>query len=174
MVAREVHPPPPSPSASASDLTFEGDLVDADSADVELPEPSDVRSKLQHVLAAMCLYHSSSDTIEPRMLRAFLGKVVPKIYTINAKDTLLATSMHKKFAQPPKNTSLVLTTREVVGKTTPSMHETLYGVQYKKICINGLNLKYDIDRTRSLMTPMNICDHIFCFSNPFCPRTLTP
>ena len=52
------------------------------------------------------------------MLRVFLDKVVPKTYTIHAKDTLLATLMHKKFAQPPKNTILVLTTREAVGKTT--------------------------------------------------------
>ena len=116
-------PPPPSPSASASNLTFEGDLKDATSANVELPEPSDVLSKLQHALAALCL-HSPSDTIEPRMLRVDLDKVVPNTYTIHAKDTLFATLMHKKFAQHPQNTNPVLTTREVVGKTTPSEHET--------------------------------------------------
>ena len=62
------------------------------------------------------------------MLRVFLDKVVPKTYTIYAKDTLLATLMHKKLAQPPKNTIPVLTTREAVGKTTSSKHETSYGV----------------------------------------------
>ena len=44
--ASSVTPLPPYPSASASDLTSEGDLIDADSANVELPEPSDVQSKL--------------------------------------------------------------------------------------------------------------------------------
>ena len=50
--------PPPSPSASASDLTLEGDLIDADATNVELPEPSDVQSKLPHALAALCMHHS--------------------------------------------------------------------------------------------------------------------
>ena len=121
--------PPPSASTSALDLTFEGDLIDANSANVELPEPSDVQSNLQDALAALCLHHSPSDTMELRMLRVFLDKVVPTTYTIHANDTPLATLMHKKCAQPPKNTIRVLSTREAVGKTTPSKHETSYGVQ---------------------------------------------
>ena len=92
--------------------------------------------------------------VEPRMLRVFLDKVVPKTYTILVKDTLLATLMHKKFAQPAKNTIPVLTTREDVGKTTPSKHETSYGVQCRFLCIIGPDVKYDIDRT-------NDCDSVF-------------
>ena len=150
MVATEVHPlppppPPPSASASATDLTFE-DLVDADSANFELPIPIDVRSKLQHALAALCVHHIASNTIEPRMLRVILDKAVPETHTIHAKDTLLATFMHKKFAQPPKNTIPVLTTREAVGKTTLRKHETSYGVRYKNLCITGPDVKYDNDR----------------------------
>ena len=114
---------------------------------MEVPEPSDVQSKLQHALAALCLHHSPSDTIEHRKLRVILDKAIPKTYTIHAKDTLLATLMHKKFAQPPKNTILMLTTREVVGKITPSEHETSYGVQYRNLCITSPDVKYDTDRT---------------------------
>ena len=88
-----------------------------------LPEPSDVQSKLQHALATLYPHHSPSHTIEPRMLQVSLDKVVPKTNTIHAKDTRLATLMHKKFAEPPLNTIPVLTTREGVGKTTPSNHE---------------------------------------------------
>ena len=81
------------------------------------------------------------------MLRVFPAKVVPKTYTIHAKDTLWATLMHKKFAPPAKNTSPVLTTGEAVGKTTPSKHETSYGVQYRNLCITGPDVKYHTDRT---------------------------
>ena len=128
MVAKEVHPlrpppPSPSPSAPASDLTFEGDLRDADSANAEPLEPSDVQSKVQHALGDLCLHHNPSNTIEPRMLRVFLDKVVPKTYTTHAKDALLATLMHKKCAQARKNTIPVLTARAAIGKTTtPSKH----------------------------------------------------
>ena len=79
----------------------------------------------------------------------FVDKVVPKTHTIHAKDTLLATLLHKKFAQPPKSTIPALTTREAVGKTTPSTHKTSYGVQYRLSCITGPDLEYDTDRTFS-------------------------
>ena len=36
------------------------------------------------------------------MLRVVPNEVVPKTYTIRAKNTLLATLIHEKFAQPPK------------------------------------------------------------------------
>ena len=41
----------------------------------------------------------------------------------------------------------MLTTREVVGKTTPSKHETSYGVQYRNLCLTGPDVKYDTHRT---------------------------
>ena len=115
---------PPPPSASASDLTFEEDVIDADSANVELPEPGDVQFKLQHAFAALYLHHNPSDTIEPRMLWVDIAKVLPKTYTIQSKDTLLATLMHKKFARPTKIAISVLTTHEAVGKTMARKHET--------------------------------------------------
>ena len=121
--------------------------MDSVSANVELPETSDVQSKLQHALAALCLHHSPSDTIETRMLRVFRDKLVPKPYTIHAKDTLLATLMQKKYAQPPENTIRVFTTHEAVGKTTPSKHETSYGVQYRHLCITGPDVNHDTTRT---------------------------
>ena len=49
--------------------------------------------------------------------------------------------MHKHFSIP------VLTTREAVGKTSPSKHETSYGVQYRNLCIVGPDPKYNTDRT---------------------------
>ena len=102
------------------------------------------------------------------MSRLFVDKVVSKTYTIlfisllfysilniffsypiiQAKDTPLATLMHKKFAQPPNNTIPELTTREAVGKTTPSKQLTSYVVQYKNLCITSLDLKYDTNRTQ--------------------------
>ena len=48
--------------------------------------------------------------------------------------------MHKHFSIP------VLTTREAVGKTSPSKHETSYGVQYRNLCIVGPDPKYNMDR----------------------------
>ena len=65
------------------------------------------------------------------MLRVFLDTVTPQQYAISPKETLLAMLMHKKFEIP------VLTTREAVGKTTPSKHETSYGTQYRNVCIVG-------------------------------------
>ena len=73
-------------------------------------------------------------------------RVLPKTYTTSAY-TLLATLMHKNFAQPPKNTIPMLTTLEALGKTTPNKHETSYGVHCRNLSITGLDLKYDIDRT---------------------------
>ena len=49
--------------------------------------------------------------------------------------------MHKHFSIP------VLTTREAVGKTSPSKHETSYSVQYTNLCIVGPDPKYNTDRT---------------------------
>ena len=103
-------------------LEFEAEMIDADFGNVELPEPGDMRSRLQHALAALCLRHKPFETIEPQMLRVFLDTVTAKQYAISPKDTLLAMLMHEKFEIP------VLTTREAVGKTTPSKHETNYGI----------------------------------------------
>ena len=54
---------------------------------------------------------------------------------------LFAMLMQKHFSIP------VLTTREAVGKTSPSKHETTYGVQYINLCIVGPDPKYNTDRT---------------------------
>ena len=122
-------------------MEFARELFDADAANVELPEPRDVQSCLQHTLAALCLRHKPTQTIEPRMLKVVLDMVTPKQYAISPKDTLLAMLMHKKFEIP------VLTTREAVGKTTPSKHETSYSVQYWNLCIVGPDAKYNTEHT---------------------------
>ena len=106
-------------------------MSDADVVNVELPKPGDIQSRLQQALGALCLRHKPPETIEPRILRVFLDTVTPKQGAISPKDTLLAMLMHKKFEIP------VLTTREAVGKTTPSKHETSYGIQYRNLCIVG-------------------------------------
>ena len=134
-------PPQPVQQLPEPDLELEGELIDADTANTEVPEPGDTQSRLQHALAALCLRHKPSETIEPRMLRVFLDRVVPDAYRIQPKDTLLAVLMHKHFSIP------VLTTREAVGKTSPSKHETSYGVQYRNLCIVGPDPKYNTDRT---------------------------
>ena len=134
-------PPQPVQQLPEQDLELEGELIDADTANTEVPEPGDTQSRLQHALAALCLRHKPSETIEPRMLRVFLDRVVPDAYRIQPKDTLLAMLMHKHFSIP------VLTTREAVGKTSPSKHETSYGVQYRNLCIVGPDPKYNTDRT---------------------------
>ena len=103
-------------------LEFEAEIIDADVVNVELPEPGDMQSRLQHALAAPCLRHKPYETIEPRMSTVFLDTVTPKQHAISPKDTLLAMLMHKKFEIP------VLTTREAVGKTTSSKHEISYGI----------------------------------------------
>ena len=77
------------------------------------------------------------------MLRVNLDKVVPKTYTLHAKDTLLATLMHKKFTHPPKNTNSVLTTCEAVSKIAPNKHKTSYEVEYRNLRITGPGVKYD-------------------------------
>ena len=134
-------PPQPVQQLPEPDLELEGELIDADTANTEIPEPGDTQSRLQHALAALCLRHKPSETIELRMIRVFLDRVVPDAYRIQPKDTLLAMLMHKHFSIP------VLTTREAVGKTSPSKHETSYGVQYRNLCIVGPDPKYNTDRT---------------------------
>ena len=52
-------------------LEFEAEMIDADVVNVELPKPGDMQSRLQHSLAALCVRHKPSETIEPRMLRVF-------------------------------------------------------------------------------------------------------
>ena len=122
-------PPQPVQQLPEPDLELEGELIDADTANTEVPEPGDTQSRLQLALAALCLRHKPSETIEPRLLRVFLDRVVPDAYRIQPKDTLLAVLMHKHFSIP------VLTAREAVGKTSPSKHETSYGVQFA--CLGG-------------------------------------
>ena len=75
------------------------------------------------------------------MLRVFLDMATPKQYAISPKDTLLAMLMHKKFEIP------VLTTKEAVGKATPSKHKGSYGVQYSNLCIVGHDTKYNREHT---------------------------
>ena len=75
------------------------------------------------------------------MLRVFLDTVTPKQYAISPKDTLLAMLMHKTLEIP------VLTTTEAVGKTTPSKHETSYGIRYGNLCIVGPGPKYNTEHT---------------------------
>ena len=116
-------------------------MIDADVVNVQLLEPGDMQSRLQHALAALCPRHKPSETVEPRMFRVFLDTVTPKQYAISPKDALLAMLMLKKFEIP------VLTTREVVGKKTPSNHETSYGIRYRNLCIVGLDPKYNTKHT---------------------------
>ena len=71
-------------------LGLEAKMPDADVFNVELPESGDMQSRPQHALAALCLRHKSSETIEPRMAKAFLDTVTPKLYAISPKDMLLA------------------------------------------------------------------------------------
>ena len=115
-------PPKPGQQLPEPDLELEGELINADTANNEVPKPGDTQSRLQHAIVALCLRHKPSESIEPRMLRVFLDSVVLDAYRIQPKDTLPAMLMHKLFSNP------VLTTREAVGKTSPSEHETSYGV----------------------------------------------
>ena len=134
-------PPQPVRQLPEPDLELEGELIDADTANTEVPEPGDTQSRLQHALAQLCLRHKPPETIEPRMLRAFLDGVVLDAYRIQPNGTLLAMVMHKRFSIP------ILTTRQAVGKTSPSKHETSYGVQFRNLCIVGLDPKCNTDRT---------------------------
>ena len=59
--------------------------------------------------------------------------------------------MHKKFEIP------VLTTREAVGKTTPSKHETSYGIQYRNLCI--VDPKYNTEHTFAEEADERLRDH---------------
>ena len=72
-------------------------------------------------MVALCPHNIPSDTIEPRMLRLFMDKVVTHQYTINAKEALLATLMHKVSLNRPKiHTIPLLTTGDTVSKTSHS------------------------------------------------------
>ena len=146
-------PQDPKGPRDGGSLEFEAELIDADVVNVELHEPRDIRSRLQHALAALCLRHKPSETIEPRMLRVFLDTVTPKQYAISPKDTLLAMLMHKKFEIP------VLTTREAVGKAAPSKHETSYGIQYRNLCIVGPDPKYNTENTFAEEADEHLRDH---------------
>ena len=116
-------------------------MIDADVVNVELLEPGNILPRLQHALAALCLRHKPSETIEPRMLRVFLHTVIPKQRVISPKDTLMAMLMHTKFEKP------VFTTKEAVGKTTPSKNETNYGIQCRNLCMFGPDSKYNTQGT---------------------------
>ena len=48
-------------------LEFEAEMANANVVSVELPEPGDMQSRLQHALVALCLRHKPSETTEPRM-----------------------------------------------------------------------------------------------------------
>ena len=128
-------------------------MIDGDALNLELPKPGDIQSRLQHALAALCLRHKVSETIEPRMLRVFLDTVTPNQYAISPKDTLLAMVMQKKFEIP------VLTTREAVGRTTASKHETSYGIPYRDLCIVGPYPKCNTEHTFAEEADERICDH---------------
>ena len=146
-------PQDPKGPQDGGSLELEAETIDADVVHVELPEPMDMQSRLQHALAALCLRHKLYETIEPRMLRGFLDTVTPKQYAISPQDTLLAMLMHKKFAIP------LLTTREAVGKTTPSKHETSYGIQYRNLCIVGPDPKYNTEHTFAEEVDERLRDH---------------
>ena len=146
-------PQDPKGPQDGGSLEFEVEMIDADVVNVELSEPGDMQSRLQHALAALCLRHKPSETIEPRMLRVFLDTFTPKQYAISPKDTLLGMLMHKKFEIP------VLTTKEAVGKTTPSKHETSYGIQYRNLCIVGPDPKYNTEHTFAEEADERVRDH---------------
>ena len=117
-------PQDPKGPQDGGNLEFAGEMIDADVVEVfnvELRETANVQSRLQHALAAPFLRHRPSETIEPPMLRIFRDTFTPKQYATSPKDTLSAMLMHENFEIP------VLTTREAVGKTTPSKHEISYG-----------------------------------------------
>ena len=128
-------------------------MIDAGVVNMELSEPGDMQSRLQHALAALCLRHKPSETMEPRMLRVFLDTVTPKHDAISAEDTLLARVMHKKFEV------LILTIREAVGKTTPSKHRTSYGIRYSNLCIVGPDPKYNTEHTFAEEEDERLGDH---------------
>ena len=146
-------PQDPKAPKDGGGLEFEAEMIDADIVNVEIPEPGDIQSRLQHALAVLCLRHKSPETIEPRMLRAFLDTVTPKQYAISPKDTLSAMLVHKK------GENRVFTTREAVGKTTPSKHETNYGIQYRNLCIVRPEPKYNTEHTFAEEVDERLRDH---------------
>ena len=153
--ASSLSPQPPQPvqQLPEPDLELEGELIDADTTNTAVPEPVDTQSRLQHALAAVCLRHKPSESIEPRMLRVFLDRVAPDANRIQSKDTLLAMLMHKHCS------ILVLTTREALGKTSPSKHEASSSVQYRNLCIVGPDPKYNTDRTFGEESDERLCVH---------------
>ena len=54
---RPLSPPQPVQQLPEPDLELEGELIDADTANTEVPEPGDTQSRLQHALAALTLRH---------------------------------------------------------------------------------------------------------------------
>ena len=153
-------PQDPKGSQDSGSLEFEAEIIDADVVKVEVLEPGDIQSRLQHALAALCLRHKPHEVIETRMLMVFLDTVTPKPYAISPKDTLFAMLMHKKFEIP------ALTTREALGKTTPSKHETSYGIQYRNLCIVGPDPKYNTEHTFAEEADERLRDH-YKFLNSF-------
>ena len=87
------------------------------------------------------------------MLKFFLDTVTSKQCAISPKDMLLAMLMHKKFE------ITVSASREAVGKTTPSKHETSYGIQYRNLCIVGLDPKDSTEHTFAEEADERLCDH---------------
>ena len=71
---------PQDPKGSQDSGSLEFEMIHADVVSVELPETGDIQSRLQHALAALCLRHKPSETIELRMLRVLLDMVTPKQY----------------------------------------------------------------------------------------------
>ena len=57
----------------------------------------------------------------------------------------------------------MLTTRDAVGKTTPSKHETSYGVQYGNLCITGTHVNYDDHRTFTDDSDERVRSHFLFF-----------
>ena len=123
-------PPQPVEQLPEPDLELKGELIDADTANTEIPKPGDTQSRLQHALAALCLRHKPSKTIEPRMLRVFLDRVVPAAYRIQPKDTLLAMLMRKHFSIP------FLTTREAPANMRP---RTVYNTETSALLVRIRN-----------------------------------
>ena len=61
----------------------------------------------------------------------------------------------------------MLTTGEAVGKTTPSKHETSWGIQYGNLCIVGLDLKYNTEHTFAEEADERLRDHYKFFKSLF-------
>ena len=90
--------------------------------------------------------------------------VTPKQYAISPKDTLLAMFMNKKFE------ILVLTTREAVGKTTPSKQKTISAVRYRNFFGGSLTPNTTLS-TRLPKRQMNGSAATISFSSLYCQHT---